>query len=477
MKKTTCLLAMIVVLSFQAYSQNQVDALRFSQNIYGGTARSVAMGGAFGALGADFSTLSMNPAGIGLYKSSEITFSPSIYVGKTNSTYAGQSADDIKYNFNFSNAGIVFAIIPKKPESVWKGIQLGIGVNRIANFNNSILIEGPNSQNSIVDNYLADATGVEPSALYQFGSELAFNTYLLDTLGGLTNYISAIPNGGTLQQKYIEIHGSINELVVTIGGNYNDKLYIGGTFGFPYLRYYENSTYKETDTEDTIVGFNSMSLHEDIESEGTGFNFKLGLIYRITDWVRIGAAVHTPTFYNMKDKYSREMTANYDNGVEYNAESPKGSFDYELNTPLKAIGSIAFVIGKHALISADYEFIDYSNARLHSKTYEFFEANEAIGKAYKGTSNIRAGFELKFDPVCIRGGYQLSFSPYKNDYNDGQRMAFSGGIGLRDKSYFIDLGYMYQAKSEDYYLYSNVPSAAVNDFSSHNIILTLGCKF
>lgn len=476
MKKITFLL-IFCAFTFSAFAQYPADALRYSQMMYGGTARSLAMGNAFGALGADFSVLSMNPAGIGFYKSSEITFTPSIYVGKTSSTYSGQESEDLKYNFNISNAGIVFAIIPKNDKNTWKGVQLGFGVNRLANFNSSALIEGANSKNSLLDDYWSKAEGTAIEDLDPFDTQMAFDTYLLDTMGSVTQYFTAVPNGGTLQSKYIETTGSINEMVLTLGGNYNDKLYIGGTFGFPYLQYTESSTYRETDAGDTINGFKEMTLHNDLETSGTGFNFKLGLIYRITNWVRIGASFHTPTFYDMKDSYSKELSSAFDNGAHYNTESPKGLFSYKLTTPLKLNGSIAFVIGTHALISADYEFIDYSDARLRSKTYKFFDENDEIENIYQATSNVRVGAEVKFAPISIRGGFQLNTTPYKNELNDGQRIAISGGIGLRDKSYFIDLGYVYSKKSEDYYLYPSVPTASVNKYVNHNVLLTLGFKF
>ncbi len=475
--KKGIVIMILCALASGAVAQNHVDALRYSQQVYGGTARSLAMGNAFGALGADFSALSINPAGIGVYKGSEISFSPSIYIGNTTSDYAGQSGNDIKYNFNVSNVGIVLAASPKKAENPWKGFQFGFGMNRLANFNTNKVIEGTNSKNSLLDEYLTNANGIKPDALDPFSTELAFNTYMLDTTGSLTNYFSAVPRGGTTQSKYIETNGSINEMVFTIGGNYNDKLYIGGTFGFPYLRYNENSTYTESDKADTITGFKQFTLHDNLETSGTGFNFKFGLIYRITNWVRIGASIHTPTFYNLTDKYSKDMSSQFDNGDQYSAESPKGKFDYKLNTPLRLMGSIAFVIGQYALIGADYEFVDYSEARLRSTSDNFSDANDAISKLYTSTSNIRVGAEVKLAPLSIRAGYQLSFSPYTSEVNDGKRMAFSGGLGLRDKSYFIDLGYVYSKQTEDYYLYSSVPTPVVNKFSNHNIVLTLGFKF
>jgi hypothetical protein len=482
MKKLSLVLFFVMLISLGSIAQNQVDALRFSQITYGGTARSLSMGNAFGALGADFSTLSINPAGIGFYKSCEISFSPSVYVGKTISNYSDNTNKDVKYNFNLSNLGLVLTVIPKKGEAVWKGVQFGFGVNRLANFNNAIMIKGPNADSSILTDYLAKAQNVKIDNLDPFDTQLAYDTYLLDTSGSTSHYISAVPRGGTIQSKSIGTRGSINEMVFTIGGNFNDRLYIGGTFGFPFLRYYENSTYREKDEADTIVGtngkksFKEMTLHDNGDVSGTGFNFKFGLIYRITDWVRIGAAIHTPTFYQLKYKYSRDISATFDDGSSYQAESPKGSFDYELTTPFRAIGSLGFVIGKYALISAEYEFIDYSDAQLHSRTYEFFDENEKTHLNYTATSNIRAGFEVMLAPICIRGGYQLNMSPYKSGINDGKRSAFSGGIGFREKSYFIDFGYVYSKKSEDYYMYPSA-YATSNDFSSHNFVLTLGYKF
>jgi hypothetical protein len=461
-------------------AQNQVDALRFSQFTYGGSARSLAMGNAFGALGADFSSLSFNPAGIGLYKSCEISFTPSLYVGKTISEYNGSSDKDLKYNFNLSDVGLVFAIIPKKTGSEWKGVQIGFGINRLANYNNAMSIKGSNSINSILDDYLKKAQGTNMNELDPFDTQLAFNTYLLDTSGSMTKYFSEIPNGGALQTKSIETSGSMNEFSFTIGANYNDRLYFAGSRGVPYLHYDENSTYRESDVADTISfakGFKEMNIHDDNATDGRGYNFKFGLIYRITDWLRIGAAVQTPTFFTMKYNYSRDITAAFDDGTNYSSASPKGTFDYKLTTPLRLIGSLAFVMGKYAILSGDYEFVDYSDAQLSSSTDKFFDQNDAIHQIYKGTSNVHAGLEIKLAPISLRGGFQWNSSPFVDKMNDGSRMAYSGGLGLHNKKYFIDFAYVYSKKSENYYLYPSVPTPAKNDFSNHNFLITLGFRF
>jgi long-subunit fatty acid transport protein len=477
MKKILISGGLILIMATFAQAQNQIDALRFSQFYYGGTARSMAMGGAFGALGADFSSLSTNPAGIGLYKTSEFSITPSLFVGNTKSDYAGNFAEDIKYNFNVSNLGLVFTVIPKKETSDWKGIQVGFGVNRLANFNNATMTEGPNRENSILNDYLLHAAGLPPDKLNPFDTELAFNTYLIDTIGSATDYFSAVPRGGALQTNSIETKGSANEMVLTLGGNFNERLYIGATLGFPYLRFNKSSTYRELDEADTIADFKQLYIYDDEQTDGSGINFKLGLIYRITDWVRIGAAIHTPTFYSLKYKFSRKMNSQFDNGMQYSDETNPGRFNYELTTPLRATGNIAFIINKYALLSFDYEFVDYSDARMRSSQYKFFDENEMIRKIYQSTSNVRAGVEINLSPVFVRGGWQLNTSPYKNNLNDGSRMAFSGGLGLRQKAYFFDLAYVFAKKTEDYYLYPSNLTAVENTFSDHNILLSFGFKF
>ncbi len=461
---------------YQITAQNETDALRYSQVYYSGTARATAMGGSFGALGSDFSSLSINPAGIGIYQKSEISITPSVYFTVLKSTFNGSPSDDRKYNFNLGNFGAVFVVKPKK-ETACKAIQFGIGFNRLNNYNYNSYIEGGNPETSYMDYLRADAQGTEPDDLDLFDTKLAFNTYMIDTLGSLTDYISAVPKGGTLHQKTMDVSGSNNELVITIGGNWNDRLYIGGTFGFPYLRYFENSTYEETDQADTIAGFKHMAYNYYLETHGSGFNFKLGFIYRITDWMRVGAAFHTPTFYSMRDKWTADMKSQFDDGTIYSAKSPEGNFDYSLNTPFKANASLAFVIGKVALITGEYEMVDYKGARLKATTYNFSKENRAIDTRLAFQSNVRAGFEVKIKDFALRGGYTFSTNPYDSKIYGGNRQAINGGVGVKFDRFFLDASYSYIMSKEKYYLYPTVAYPVDNKLVAHNALVTFGVKF
>ena len=160
MSRTMKRISLLIILSLaliKANCQNEVDALRYSQNNYGGTARFTAMGGAFGALGADFSTLSINPAGIGLYKTSEFTFTPTFYVGNTSSTYSGKTNEDNKYNFNLGNIGLVYDFFKRgkfAEGNGWKDVQFGFGINRLNDFNNRVVIQGYSANSSMMNQYV-----------------------------------------------------------------------------------------------------------------------------------------------------------------------------------------------------------------------------------------------------------------------------------------------------------------------------------
>ena len=216
-----------------AHAQNEVDALRYSRQSVVGTARYSGLGGAFGALGADFSSLSVNPAGIALFRRSEFSITPTIYMADTKSNFLGEQNSDSRSNFNLGNVGYV---------SVKKALMFGFGLNRTNNFNNRAIISGFNENSSLLSTYVDQANGLAPNELDDFGNGLAYNTYLIDenTIGSKV-YFADMPNGGVTQRKNIETSGSMNEMVVSLGANLRDKLYIGAAIGIEAVNYTYNS--------------------------------------------------------------------------------------------------------------------------------------------------------------------------------------------------------------------------------------------
>jgi hypothetical protein len=470
------------LLVLHANAQSDVDALRYSSVGFGGTARYTAMSGAFGAIGADFSTLSTNPAGLGVFRTGVFVLTPAIYAGKTAAKYNDNRMEDLKYNFNCSNVGIVFSTYSNKnpDKEGWKAVNFGFGMNRTNNFHNRMLVEGSSTGSSIIDSYLANAKGLSPEDLGDFDTRLAFDTYLIDTIGG--DYYSNVPSNDLLQRKTLETRGSMQEMVFSLAGNYNNRFFVGATIGIPNIRYIQESTYKEMDNANSDSIFNSLTINDYLSTSGTGINLKLGMIYVPVDIdllkVRIGAAVHTPTFFSMTDEWSSKMSSSFDNGDSYSNDSPAGTFDYQLTTPMKAIGSIALQFAKIGTLSCDYEILDYSEARLRSDSYKYFDENEVISSKYTAAQNLRFGGELAFGNYRLRGGYAIYGSPYSSGINSGEKISRSIGFGVIDEKYFMDFSYVYSATNEDYYLYNYTGENPVyTKQTSHNFLITMGLKF
>ncbi len=469
-------------------AQNEVDALRYSQISYGGTSRYMSMGGAFGGLGGDASVLSTNPAGIAVYRKSEFTFTPSFYNRIDEAMHYGNSTTDNKYNINFSNIGWVS--VSGNKESGWVSSAFGIAYNRLNNFHSRFIIEGVNEKSSLIDVYMNDLTangGVDVSLIsespqFAFGANLAWQTYLIDTSGGPAAYYSALPNYGELQRNTVTGRGSMGETALTYGGNYNNRFYIGATLGIENIRYLQESTHDVYVTDDDSTTFlSALTLSDKLTTSGVGYNFKLGMIYRIHDYVRLGGAIHTPAFFRLHDQWSSKMESDFKDGNNYEYSSPQGDYDYLLTTPFRAIGSMSVLFGKIGLISADYEYVNYASARLRSggDGYGFSNENSDIQNKYTATGNIRIGTEWRFPPFSFRGGYALYGNPYNSNIdNDGGRQSYSIGLGIKESEFFIDFAYVLTQTSEKYFIYAPqfVDASNINS-SAHTFLATLGFRF
>lgn len=490
MKTSKLTFAIILILSSYGFAQNEVDALRYSQNTTLGTARFTAMGGAFGALGGDMSSIHFNPAGIGIYRSSGMTFTPTLIMNNSSSNHFGTDSRATKASLKLTNIGIVLADV-KSSGAGWEATQIGFTYRKSNHFSNRLNVSGINPNSSLLQSYANDIQGMLPSEIngsYGFGAGLAWNTYLLNPVDTIdtTNYKAIVPNGGAAQERIIHKKGGVNDFALTLGANYRNKVFIGGSMGFPYVNYKEESSHTETDFNDSIAYFNSFTLTESFHTYGTGINIKLGVIIKPVDWLRIGGAFHSPTYFKLTDQYSSSMSSKFDSipsfssqsGLSYSSNSPEGIFDYTIATPMRLMSSLACIIGKKGLISADYEWSDYSTALLESNSYGFTTANAAINSKYTGASTFRLGTEWRMLPFSFRAGYVLEESPYANLGTKGSKQSYSCGFGIREQYFFFDLAYVFTSTDEEYYLY-NLESLkpTINTLESHHVVTTIGFRF
>lgn len=485
-----------ILTSFYAAAQNTSDALRFSQTINGGTARFTSMGGAFGALGADFTSLSINPAGLGVYKSSEFTFTPSFKHNSIESSYNGLSDSDTRNRLNLDNMGFVLSFNNQEKF----GINIGFGYTKTNDFYANSLAIDNYDQNSIIDYFVnrANASGLQPKDLgFDSGSDIwditmAYDTYLLFDYDSDNNeYVNALfPEDSVDHENVISTKGGSGEYDFSFAINIGSKLYIGSTIGITDFSYTYNATYSEwakdnNDWDSNGDRFNKLYYSQYYKTQGTGYNFKLGAIYTPIPSIRIGAAIHIPTFYSLEDVYSSSMNTNFDTSyvkANYSSKTPLGRYEYDFETPFKFIGSFAYIFKNVGLISIDVEHLDYSSMKFRNggDGYGFTNENLDIENAYKSVTNVRVGGEVKIKDFAIRAGYAYYPSPYKNDQlnKDSNISQISGGFGYRSGGFSIDMAYLHTIKKEKYLFYDysglNPVETKMND---GKVLVTFGFRF
>lgn len=492
MKKFLLSALSFVLVTVSLSAQLPTDVLRYSFLQPGGTARFVGAGGAFGALGAEFGSLSQNPAGIALFRSNELVVTPSLRFSKVDAQLPGAlPVDDRKSSFAFDNFGLLFNTTPR--DSKWKTANFAIGLNRQNNYNASIFYEGA-ANGSIMNNFFANAQdefdGTEES-LYEYDTRLAYQAQAIfedpDNNGALTYDFAGNENASVNRSHAINTFGKMNEMVISFGGNYDEKLMIGATIGVPFVNYRLEGEYIEEDKADNVTAFDKLTYTEYLRTEGVGVNLKLGLIYKINQMFRIGAAFHTPTALSLTDTYNNSFSYEYTlDATSYGGEvfTPEydGVSDYKLRTPWRASASAAAVIKKIGFLSADVEIVDYSSNRYNftadipSQQNEADErdANRIIQSTYKQALNMRFGAELALENFRLRGGLNLLGKPQEGE--DGFNTAFTAGAGVRNESFYLDLGWRRYMGKGLVQAYGGGPVAATDNITN-DILLTLGFKF
>lgn len=508
--KRYILFSFILSSSLVTIAQTPDDAIRQSYQIPQGTARNMAIGGAMGSLGGDITAAHVNPAGLGFYKTGEFVLSPGFNMLNNKFDFRGTNQNDKKNNFTYGTSGVVVGWGDSWNKK--KSNAFSLSINQTANFNNYVHYKGNNNVSSWTEQYLEELVKNNASLNsadkdYIFGSTLAYGTYLVNPEfrnGQLIGYQSAVPiSKGVVQENTLDTKGGVHEIALAFASNNADKLYIGGSLGVPIYNYKRTQDYSETSmSTSTTDSFASFKYHETYESRGVGVNLKLGLIYKPVDKIRLGIAIHTPTFANMEDKIRSSITTNSEGykgtltvtSDQLNSGNP-GVYKYTQTTPWKAIISGSYVFNEvkdvrrqKAFITVDAEYVPHRGTQYDiaeggtdaDKTY-YKGVNNAIDERYKGVFNFRLGGEVKFTTIMARAGFAYYGNPYKDkDVLTNNRMLLSGGLGYRNKGIFIDLTYVHSMIKDThvpYYLSDRPNTFAEGNNIKGNVMLTFGTKF
>ncbi len=512
--------------SLMASAQGTFDVLKMSETQLNGTSRYMSMAGAFGALGGDVSAISQNPGGIGVYRKSDISVTMNLNF-LSSKTPGGDKLTNTKFWFN--NVGYVGSM--KIDSDFFKYFNWGFSFNRINSFqrryqggynvNNSLtnkiaqnLTDGNWTEEDLsVDNYSGN---IYYDSNAPWLGILAYQSYLLNpnsdgSLQGLAT------NGTTGSANYyVDEKGHTDEYNITLGGNFKNTVYWGINFGitdldFDSYQYYgedlDNAMIYDYRFNDgsTTLGYAGYDFQSYQETRGTGYNFKMGVIVKPINQLRIGAAFHTPTYYDMKDLYKVQSGFDLqvngdDNLFQGNTETgEEGYYDeyrYTIKTPWRFIGSLAVVPSSKGMISMDYEYVGANTMRCgdeggcnyadtEQKIKDQLQASHIlrVGAEYRATQNLslRAGYSYQTSPVkdAVKGvsnnNVDVVSSNYMYQY-DKSNQYITCGLGYRYKSFYADAAYVHQTRTSQYHAYPGEQGEEVKD-NKNKIALTIGFRF
>lgn len=469
------------------------DALLYARNSLGGTARSAGAGGAFGAVGADIGGMHVNPAGLGLFRSTDFSLTPGLKIGNNKADFVNTSTSVSASNIYFAQAGMAWYIPVRKSGKADEfsfnpnklhSLTLGVNFQRQSFLSRRIDFGAVNNTESNVTGYANYLTATKyPVDFYNYDPELILlrdaGLIYRDTTDG--NYYSRVgtPVG---QNGSIRCKGAKDEVSLALAGNVSDKFYFGFGLGIPIVTNVSYSSFTETNRSsiDSTSLFNNYTIESDLRLTGYGVNASFGVIYRVASWMRLGATYHLPTFFTLSDEYVINSAVLFDtayitNGVQY---SP---LKYRFRSPMRGVVSAAFFVKQHAFISVDYVFQNYGAMRYNfGKQYQSFSdgVNNYMKANYAYGHTVRAGAEGAIKSFRIRLGYGYSGSPFKKSYGDNTyrevRHNVTAGLGYKGKRFYADFAYIYANTKdvEDVMALAPIKSS----YTTHSLLLTLGWK-
>lgn len=506
-----------------------------------GTARYVGMGGALEALGADISTIGTNPAGLGLFRHSNVSLS----FGAVSQQGANKFDNLNKTNMSFDQAGFVWADITGD-ESY---LNFSFNFHKSRNFDR--LMNVFNVFNPYIVRYGNDTFGQRASlSKLTFGKSL--NNYsLYDKQGMWVSdhntftqwdflYANSYNDGDNAFSDASDYYfdeanrGWIADFDFNLSGNFSQRVFWGLTVGLHNVNYKSYSLYDEMMVNSDGVEIGTLALEDDHSITGSGFDFKFGLIVRPVEEspFRVGLSVSTPTWYSL----TSENTTYLWNDTPYNDfNQPLDSdseFDFKYYTPWKFGFSLGHTIGDYLALGASYEYSDYSSAstRSYDGSYDYYghentEQDRVMTRdtenKLKGVHLLKAGVELKPDPsLAVRLGYNYQTSAYNdNAFRDTQLNSpgvyysstpdfvnwddthrITAGIGYKYEGFSIDLAYQYSMTKGTFHPFQSnvvfqdgtydyadgtkepfyetcIATPSAFDFKRHQLLLTLGYTF
>jgi len=256
---------------------------------------------------------------------------------------------------------------------------------------------------------------------------------------------------------------------------YNKSISLGLNINSHFIDFRKSTYLFEENTNDGST-INEVNFENELYTTGEGFSLQLGTIVKLTDDIRIGLSYATPTWLTLREETTQYLSTFDDEASQGYVVNPSivNIFpEYNLKTPGKLIGSIAYILGKSGLISFDYSRKNYANTSFDTNDNSLDNAlNSDINDTFRAANSYKIGAELRQKNFSFRGGYRLEESPYKDTSIAGDLKGFSLGLGYSFGNSKVDLAYenIKQKTMQQLYQSGSLDAASINN---KNSIVTL----
>ena len=458
--KKTLFFIIGAALALPAAAQSWDQAQLFSENLYGGSARSIGLGNAVTAIGGDPGSIGINPAGGAVAGYTQFFISPGLSISATTSqgySYDGQEplgfGDKVNSGytrFKLPNVGFMINMETHRKHGL-KRVSFGFLANSTNDFTDKMKASGVMyGKNSYAGSLAAMAQGYSTDALNNkdwwaegpdWRAMAGYRSGIFDQCGN--DYLAVtdmMVNGKAeavmpLSQRFgSQCRGYKQDVVLNISANWDNKFYLGANFGVTTMSFTQSEFWEEIPEHGSIpveyddgaikATFNSLLTKKMYQASGTGIYFKAGFLWRPVAGLRIGAAIQTPTLMSMTGRYAFSAETDI-KGMNFSpAQSPEDEWVYSLVMPFRYNVGLAYSFGSFAVVSADYEMVNYAHCRYRDRSENasdktWMEQNTNIVAVLGISHYVRAGFEFKPMPaLSIRAGYNFITGAQKNWLND-----------------------------------------------------------
>lgn len=511
--------------------------LSLSQRDVAGTARSMGMGGAFTSLGADMASLSYNPAGVGMYQRGEVSFTLGLGVSNAKNYNAYNGANNNATRFSVNSLGASLKVYESSGKLT--AVNFAFAYNKVADYNYDLDYTGLPTESSLADAFADIANGnglginssnkiTDPNGYYDYdmnpyfwGTAMAYKAGLINKGSAGGWYPDEIGPGAVIDQSTtMRSRGSAGEFSFALGMNFNNVFYLGASLDIQsisrkqtiYYNEYINYEGARPDSDMYPYQLQRFEFGQSMQIDGSGVGAKFGFVVRPVEGLRVGFAVHTPTYYSLAYRYEGWLSSDalsvgdnpygweVQNGYVYADERTPilqdgGNSRWKFTTPTRLLAGVSYAFGPYAVISADYEYDAYRSLELDYAPTEPGYENADFRQNLKGVHSLRGGLEVKPAPwlaLRVGAGYKskvmradYDFVRFSEPINDTSWYA-SAGIGFRlGKVTSIDFAYQYiNSRYTDYYSFytqlADVPNCSPLyglDILKHNIALTFAFRF